>query len=180
MADTLYSQALDTDFDVWNGYTIVMRWAASVLTLPTGTIARMRAYFEAGAAQALTVSKAYVEHKAGSGDVYDFATTPRQFLFSGSASKAITAGTTEVTDWLTFTYDKTTDLLIAFYAGGGVGSDMSRGKTGLSANIIEYYFLADEAATVNKSAGYNVTASRLQAINKIEVETASGFFFLFQ
>ena len=176
---TAYSQSVDTDSDTWNGNTFVQRWAASDLTLPSDAIARMRARWEAGSTEALTISEAYVGHKAGSGDVYDFAATPAQFLFSGGASGVANAGSTITSDWVNFVYDKTTDLLISWYAGGGTSSDMTRYKDGISASIIAYFKAGNEASTVDKSASYSSAASRLRSITLLEVETATGGFFLF-
>lgn len=178
MADTLYSNTLNTNNDSWNGYTIVVQLPASVLTLPSGAIARMRLRLEAGSSEACTFSKVYVGHRAGSGDAYDFAATPVQILFSGGASGVASAGSTITSDWAAFVYDKTSDLLIAMYLGGGASSDMTRYKPSVT-NVHSYYYLADEAATVNKTTGYTDQATNvLQAINLIEVDTeSSGFFF---
>lgn len=179
MTSTLYSQALDTDGGNWDGYTNVVTIAAAALTIPSDAILFIRATFQAGNAEALTITNAYVGHKAASGNAWDFAATPAQFLFSGSGTKTITAGTEVVSDWVNFVYNKTSGLTIAMYHNGGAGADTLRYKTGLGANINEYYKAAtNEAATVVKSAGYTTNAGYLFAINKIEVASSSGGGFL--
>jgi len=173
MADTLYSNTLNANNDAWNGYTVVVRIPASVMSLPSYGISRIRFRLEAGSTQACTFSKVYVGHRAGSGDAYDFSTTPVQILFSGGASGVASSGSTVTSDWADFAYDKTTDLLLAIYFGGGTGSDMTRAKSSVT-SVDSYYRLADEAATVNKTAGYTTQATNfLHAINLIEVEGAS-------
>lgn len=175
----LYSNTLTGDNDAWNGYTVVVRLPASVLTLPSFDIVRLRVRLEAGSTQACTFSKAYVGHRAGSGDAYDFSTTPVQLLFSGGASGVASAGSTVTSDWANFAYDKTSDLLFAFYLGGGTSSDMTRQKNPVT-SVDSYYTNADEAATVNKSAGYTTQATNfLHAVNLVEVEGFSGGVIMF-
>lgn len=176
MADTIFSQALDSNSDGNNGYTQVQSFAVAGLTLPGGAIVRVRVTFEASSAEGFTITNAYIGHAAGAGDAYDFSATPVQLLFSGGASAVISAGATAVSDWATFAYNKTSALLIAFYAGGGAGSDAQRYKASV-ANTTNYYKVANDAATVDKT-GYATSAS-LAAINKIEVETSGGFFAFF-
>ena len=178
MIETLYSQALDTDVNGFNGETLVQKWAIAALTMPSGAISQIRFTFEAGAGEATTITNAYVGHAAGAGDAYDFSATPVQILWAGAGTKAISAGATAVSDWAVFAYNKTSPLLVAFYIGGGVSVDTIREKTGLGANIVLYEKVANDAATVDKT-GYGSNSGFLGAINKIEVETPGGGFILF-
>lgn len=173
MADTLYSQALDVNNAGWNGYTTVMKYTTAAFTLPSYGISRMRVRFEAGTVEGYTITSAYVGHRAGSGDAYDFAATPVQLLFSGGASVAISSSSTSTSDWAEFAYDKTSDLLIACYINGGASVDTARAKTGLS-NTILYYRVGDEAATVNKTTGYSISSGLGLSVNFIEVEGPGG------
>jgi hypothetical protein len=169
---TIYTNTVNTDENGYNGFTFVMSFAVAGLTLPAGAITQIRFTFQAGSTEALTITNAYVEHVAGAGDAYDFAATPVQLLWAGAASKVITANTNATTDWANFHYNKTSDLLCAFYMGGGVGSDMSRYKTAVS-NVSRYNKSANDAATVNKT-GYTLNVGILDSIIKIEVMTSSG------
>lgn len=163
---TLYSATLSSDSDGWDGFTGVERIQASAMTLPGGTITKIRVRCKASTAEAFTVTNMYVGHRASSGDPYDFSATPTQILFGGSASKVVAAGTTELSDWITFSYNKTNDLLISFYCAGGGSSDAPSYATGLTGTA-DYEKTANDAATVNKS-GYSANSGDLVLIDKIE------------
>lgn len=174
---TLYSQTLNADSGGWNGYTSVLRFETAALTLPTDAITRTRVRFEAGAGEALTITDSYIGHAAAAGDAYDFLDTPVQLLWSASATIAISAGTTATSDWASFVYNKTSALLIATYIGGGTSVDTYRYKASVS-NFDSYFKNSSDAATVNKT-GYTGPNDDLLGVNLIEVETATGGFFLF-
>lgn len=148
-----------------------MKYTSAAFTLPSNPILRMRVRFEAGTVEGYTITSAYIGHRAASGDAYDFSTTPVQLLFSGNSGVAISSSSTATSDWATFAYDKTSDLLIACYINGGASVDTARAKSGLS-NTILYYMAISEAATVNKSTGYSVSSGLGLSINFIEVETS--------
>lgn len=162
---TLFSQSLTLNSNGWTGYTGVIRIPASAMALPSGSITRIRFRLQAGSTEGFTVTNMYTEHRAGSGDPYDFATTPVQVLFAGSASKVIAAGTQEWSDWVTFAYDKTNDLLASFYCNGGSSSDMLSYAT--STGATKYEKIANDAATVNKT-GYSTASGFTSLINAIE------------
>lgn len=179
MPSTIFTVTLDTDGGGFNGYTVVQRLTPTALTLPTDDIEQIRVTFRAGNGEALTITNAYIGHRAGAGDAYDFSTTPVQLLFSGGASGAVSIGSTLTSDWASFAYNKTSDLLIAYYVGGGVGVDTLRRKAGV-ANTNSYYKVANEAATVDKSSGYTDNGTEVLTIASIEVEKGSGvtiFYF---
>lgn len=163
---TIFSDTLNLDTDGLNGYTVVAGFAVAALSLPPGAITRMRITFEAGAGQALTITNAYIGHAAGAGDAYDFAAAPTQILFSGGAVGAMIAGASLTSDWISFAYNKTSPLLIAFYMGAGVANDNAHRKIGV-ANVSQYDKVANDAATVNKT-GYATTAGSLLGVKKIE------------
>lgn len=161
---------LNTDADAQNGQTHVERVAAAALTLPSGVITQMRITWEAGSTEQVTITNAYIGHRAGAGDAYDFAATPVQLLFSGLASVTIPAGTLQACDLASFAYNKTSDLLIAYYMGGGTGADMVRYASGLGGNYDHFNKAANDAATVDKT-GYGTSAG-VSTIKKIE---SNGF-----
>lgn len=165
---TLFSQTLNANNASLNGLTIVQRFEIAALTIPPRPVTMIRARWEAASiTEGLIVTNAYVEHAAGAGDNYDFKTTPSQFLFSGAANVSIGIGATAWSDWLTFSYDGITPLLIAWYVGGGTGQDSAREITGIGSNIIRYTKTANDAATVNKT-GYATVSGALLGINAIE------------
>jgi len=174
----IYTNTLTTDSDGNNGYTNVQRFEVAALTLPTGTITKLRFTVVAGAAQQLTITNMYVGHAAASGDAYDFSATPTQVTFSGSGSVTIPAGETVTSDWITFSYNKTSALLVAYYTAGGTGADTIRYKASVS-NVNNYYkAAANEAATVDKT-GYTTQSGYLVAINQVESDGGDSNFLYF-
>lgn len=166
---TMYTQTLNADNASLNGNTFVILFSVAELTLPAGSITQMRVTFEAASAsEGLIVTDAYVGHRAGAGDAYDFAATPVQLLFSGVANVSIGIGGTATSDLASFAYDKTSDLLVAYYVGGGTGQDSARERTSVS-GVNRYVKAANDAATVDKT-GYALTAGNLLGINKIETD----------
>lgn len=163
---TLLTLTLNTDADAQNGQTHVERVAAAALSLPSGIITQMRVTWEAGSTEQLNITEAYIGHRAASGDAFDFSVTPVPLLFGGVANVTIAAGTTKASDWASFAYNKISDLLIAYYMGGGTGADMVRYTTGLGANYDHFNRAANDAATVDKS-GYGTSAG-VSTIKKIE------------
>jgi len=166
---TLRSFTMTTDNNGLTGFTLVDIFSPSALVLPPNIITQMRITFEAGSTEGFTITNAYIGHGAVSGDAYDFTSTPEQILFSGSDSVVIPAGGTVASDSVFFSYNKINSLAIALYANGGAASDMARYVSGIS-NISFYYKAAtNEAATVNKSAGYTLgTAGTNLSVNQIE------------
>lgn len=169
---TLFSQSLSLDSDGWDGYTGVERISASAMSLPSGSIIKLRIKFQAASGEGFSITNAYIGHRAGSGDPYDFSATPVQLLFGGSANVDISASSEQWSDWASFSYNKTSNLLVSFYCGGGSSSDAPRYETGLT-GISDYEKVANDAATVNKT-GYSVNDGLLVMISAIEYETSEG------
>lgn len=165
---TLWSQTLTSNSVGWNTITGVNTIAAAAMSLPTYGITRMRFKIEAATTEGCIITNMYVGHKAASGDAYDFAATPVQVLFSGSAGVTIAISTDTWSDWCTFSYDKTTPLSLAWYISSS--TDSLRQSTGLGANYNNYQKAVNEAGTVNKSASYSVGAGKVIGVNAIECD----------
>lgn len=163
---TLFSVSLTLSGGGWNGITGVESVQASAMTLPLGSITQVRFRFTASASESFTITNAYVEHRASSGNVYDFVTIPVQILFGGSASKVVGAGTSEWSDWVPFAYDKSTDLLVAFYCNGGASSDAVKYSTGVT-GVSDHEKIANDAATVDKT-GYSTNTGTIALLDRIE------------
>ena len=183
ITSTMYSQVNDVNGGGNNGITFVQRYLAAGLTLPSGAISNIRITIEAPAAETCTITNSYVEHQAGSGDVYDFATTPAQFLWTGAANVSITAGNSKTSDWVAFVYDKSTALLVSLYMGGGVSEDGVKILLVSSTNYGSYSKTANDAATVNKTGYSGGMGGQYMLIKSIEVQSAdattSNFFYMF-
>lgn len=172
---TIWSAVLTNDSNGWTGENMVHQFAVANLTLPSGAITQVRITVQAGSSEAVTYTKLYVGHKAAAGDRYDFAATPVAVLFGGSASKVVAAGTQEVSDWVTFAYDKTSSFMLASYMAGGSGSDMVRALGGGAGILLDRKTAADDAATVNKT-GYSGYDADSYGIAKIESDGFADTF----
>lgn len=164
---TAFTATLDTDADGWDGYTLVTPIPFASLTVPNGLVTRLRVSIRAANAQAFGFDNCYIGHRAGAGDVYDFAATPTQVLFSGAGGATVTAGSTLVSDWVNFTWDRASGLTTAIHCNGGAGADNIRI---LSSGSISSYWKAavSESATVDKT-GYTASA-QIFLISKIECD----------
>jgi hypothetical protein len=166
---TMYSLTLDNDGGTgFNGYTFAQVYDLAALTLPSDSITRMRVRIQAVTSEGCDIDGMYVGHQAGAGDAYDFAATPVQILFSGSGSVSVGAGSTALSDWASFAYDKTSKLVFAWH----ISSAADAMKRKLSTSNVTSYFRAatSEAATVNKTAGYTGDATTTYFINLIETD----------
>lgn len=150
------SRTLAGNSSAWSGFTLVSRIPVAQITQPSYSPTEIRVTIRSGTASGLTSDGIYVGHRAGAGDLYDFAATPVQLLFSGSGSVSIGSSTDAVSDWASFAYDKTSDILVALQFNGttSIGTETITNAA--------YYYLAAvaQAATVNKS-GYTTGSANL-------------------
>jgi len=87
-------------------------------------------------------------------------------LFSGSQNVQIPAGTTAVTDWALFSWDKSSNLLLSFYLGA---QDDSAARDTAFAQAQYYYKAGDDAATANAS-GYISAGNIWDGVISIEMD----------
>lgn len=164
---TIFSATLSSSGSGYASFTYRHKFVIAGLTVPPGTQTQVRVGFKAHpTTEGVTISAAYIGHK-GAGDQYDFATTPVQFLFSGSGSTTIAAGTSLVTDNANFTWDKVSDLIISMYISDTAHDSMAF-TTGTS-NYNSYNKSASDASTVD-ATGYSDTGNRLDGIYLIEMD----------
>jgi hypothetical protein len=117
----------------------------------------------------LVLSAAYFGQQAGSGDVYDFATTPSQILFSGSGSGTVSSGgATLLSDELVLSFDTSKNYVLSMDQGNTAGQG-SPGAEVTHSGASVYTKIADDGATVDAS-GYSLNGSvAVSGIAKIEV-----------
>ena len=145
----------------WNGYTLRQRFAASILG---GSGTKLRITVKAGVGG--TLSKAYVQLGATSGDNYDFSTTPVQIFWdAGSASATIGNNVAKLSDECNLTFDGSIALLFSFYFST-MGNIYPQTALTNRTSSTEFYKSGDDATTVNAS-GY--TATNAAFINKLEL-----------
>jgi hypothetical protein len=141
----------------WSGYTLRVVVSSSLLG---GSFTKLRVTYLGGVSATARVGETYVQESAGSGDIYDFATTPSQILFSGVFGfTALAANTRLLSDELSLSLPGTSDLVITTYTDG-TGSFSAAFSNDLTGTTVRpRYRLANEAATVNATTGYSTTGS---------------------
>ena len=163
----MFSHALTINGNSGHDFTFVQRFEVAAFNLPLdNNIQQVRFTLQASTNGPWTINEAYVGHAAGSGDAYDFDTTPVTITFAGSGSVTIPTGGTVVTDWAAFAYNKTSALLFSLYLP--ISPDSStKSESGVS-NVNFYSKAGNSAATINKS-GYTLSANTL-IISKVETD----------
>lgn len=121
----IYSEAMTADSNGWNGWTIRSRIDAAIMAVPTFTPTKMRVGVAASSARNLQFSSFYVGHRAGSGNAWDTASL-MQMLWGESAGATIPTGTVVASDWTSFAWNKTSDLIFSFFVNGGSSNDGAR------------------------------------------------------
>ena len=148
-------------------YTFVTRYEiADMNNIPTGTVTEVYIEFLSSLATSsyyCDVGPVYIGVAAASGDVYDFASTPTQLTFDGGSStwSPVSASESKNTDTVSFSWDKTTDLLVALWSNA---SPSITSYAGANTNFTtsRSYFKAgtDDSATVDKT-GYTGPGSAM-------------------
>lgn len=157
---TVYEWATSSRNDTWSNYN-------ARLILPAGffgTATKLRFRLLARTA-GYTVDSMYIGHKAGAGDVYDFAAAPTQVLFGGSGSKVIGVHEVAVSDDVSFSVNSSTEMIIAMHIATG-GTSVPNNSLPAGA-AMRYKSGADESSTVDVS-GYSSTSSSGLPIFRIE------------
>lgn len=122
--------------------------------------------FQSGSGGAATITKAYIDLLSST---YGFASeSPKQILFSGSASIAIGAANTEgASDVLTFPIDQSQSYVISHYYAG-VPAQAATSSTSLPTGWTQYYKSGDEAGTTGVVSGYTANTV-INSVKRIEV-----------
>lgn len=146
---TVATSGVSGDDGGWNGYTL--RQVINSAQLANTGLSKARVSFIASStAGGMVIGAAYIGMAAGSGDAYDFSTTPTQLLFSGGSGVTVAQGATTVSDMATFTIVPSGNLVISLQFTGASATLHSGPLTGWQS----YYKLGTDAATQNTS-GYS-------------------------
>ena len=146
---------------VAGGYTIRTYLSTALLSNFNGS--KIRITVNGGTSSSYVVDKMYIGLQADTGDVYDFASTPTQILFSGASGFTVTAGNTLVSDAITFTIPTGKGIVISQYSASNTNTIQLTPSPSGSATP---YKLGDDVTTVN-ATGYTSQAA-LWGISKIE------------
>ena len=164
----------DADSANWAGFTLRQLIGSAQISNTGMTYCRVT--FEASSAQAFTISKAYIREAADAGDAVDFAGTPVQLLFSGSAGFALAAGASVVPDTAVFSIPASKNLVISMYVSGDSSHDDVRRKTTITGWDTYYHSATDDAATVDVTGYVLWNANSAQAVLRVEVASDSGMW----
>jgi len=155
----LFSQALGDTATLT--ITITCRlYAAGFAASPGGTITKSRISVRG------PVTKIYIGHAAGSGDLYD-ATSLTQVFFSGGASLSQGNSSTTESDDIAFLWNGTSDVIVSMYMDNLTFNYVS----GLGANISDTSYLlgVDEASFADKT-GYTTISNSVYGVSKFSVD----------
>lgn len=136
--------------------------AASFVASPTGTPSSAVVTVRG------PVFNAYIGHKAASGNAYDFASTPVAIKFGGSSSLSAACNVLTDSDPIAFSWNGTSDILIAYEELGA--QNFPSNDTFAGANAY-YKFTTGDTGSVTKSS-YSVLASRVYGVEALRL---SGF-----
>lgn len=155
--NVIFSTTPASDAGGWNNFTLRTVYAAASLT-PSGAPTQLRLNIQGGSFEGVIITEAYVGAKAAAGDAYDFATTPIQLTWSGSAGTSIMSSATVTSDWVNFAYNGTSGIVVALYMNGGAAQDEFAYRAAVG-NVDAYFVAGNDAATVNTS-GYTLQVGR--------------------
>ena len=153
----------------WSLYTLRQVLPISVLTVPGFAPTQIRVTVMGGVfSDPWTFDKFYIGHQAGSGDNYDYATTPVQLLWSGNPGGTVLAGGYLTSDWASFSWNRTSGLVYTNYTANLPSAD-EMGRYALT-GASTYYKSGDDAATVD-ATGYLLDGNnRINSVASIEVQ----------
>lgn len=144
----------------WNGYTLRQVIRAAALTNVAGD--RNRVTFQPASTDGFHIAAAYIGLGATTGSEYNFAATPTQLLFAGSAAVTTAAGINVTSDPVDFAIGASRNVVISLYFAGASGVERATGPT----NVKSYYKAGNSAATLAPGA---MTASvAATCVNKLE------------
>lgn len=144
----------------WGAYTARQIFGSSVMVAGSKIRLTLRAL---GAGVPVNIGNMYAGVQASSGNVYDFAATPQQVLFSGSGTLSMTGDSSVVSDEIILPISSGQGLVVAAYFNG---------TTILAINGVpgsdNHYKSGNDASTVDGS-GYTVSGNSRALITKVEV-----------
>ena len=147
--------------NTWSNYT--MRVTIPAAALVAGS--KLRLTFRAPSGNSLVISGAAIQLKAGSGDQFDFSTTPITILFGGASGVTIAANATQVTDDITMTIAPV-DLVLAVHYTTAAAIRYTTGATGWET---WYRGGSSDITTVNPSSYGSLGANTAGLITLVEV-----------
>jgi hypothetical protein len=157
----LFSETLDTVFGNIATATLKVRIKASEMSAVAGTQTRL--VLHASGVEPLQVSGIYIGHAATGAS----ASSLTQLKFGGASGTVIPVSGSAATDWSSFVWDGTSDVIVSFYSGTDSAKDLVPAKD--STPHSTFRKLASDAASAT-ATGYTEYPGYLSAVGKIEVQ----------
>jgi len=165
---SIFSVAQNEKFGNVGTKTIKVRIPASAITAPSGSVTKMKLTFGGDASEPLALSKAFIGHASGSGDVWD-ASGLTKLQFSGVDAVTVPAAGSISSDWLDFAWDKSSDLILSVYCSDSGGSSDGLNSTNPVTGASTSMSTSDVAGTANAS-GLTSYAGYLALLTEIETD----------
>lgn len=151
---TLFEQTGFNATDAWNNYSARILIPASFLSGVAAAIQVKMAYYN----NVWSFAKAYIGHRALTGDAYDFDGNQVQLTFSGSAGGTVGAGGL-LSDVIKFNFDETRDIIVSLY----LPSSVSTPKYSIS-GITTYGLASVDNAADSNVTGYTGYSNQIQMV----------------
>lgn len=161
------SETLAAFFGNVEDKTIRLWIAKTALTLPQGSVTKIKVTLRGATDEPITYAKMYVGHSAGGDDATGLIQLKVGCPTNCQTSWVVPAGGTVVAE-ADFAYNKTSDLLFSSYHNGGPSSDKLRAHSSFS-NAITHHKYGDEAALATIEGLYPI-AGYLSGVEKIEMD----------
>ena len=164
--ETAFTAGITTT--TWGGasnITIRQTYDLAALTVPSLTVAKVRVKIKASASEGIEVNPIYIGQQASSGDAWDFNGATKVQITNGGPSISASTGATQWSDWVPFTWDKTSKLVVSYYVPNNTATDMV--AKAANANVNSWYKYGNDAATDN-ATGYTSAGSGAPLIEEIE------------
>lgn len=161
MADSIPAVSLSTSSNGWGGYTGRTTIEAAQISAING---KVRIRFRAVAGSDVHVDKVFIGHADSAGS-YAFDAAPTALTFSGGAAFVLPATEDVYSDWVDFTYDGTSDLVVSFEVAAG--SDQNLAGEVFATGFTTYSKAGADAETV-AATGYTEGTRDRVAIDSLE------------
>lgn len=163
------------DANNYAGYTgYSFRQVISAAQISTSG-SQVKVVFNADTGRSFAIDKAYIGHKAASGNAWDFDGNQVQLTFSsGSAGFSISAGASITSDAVAFALDETKDLIIAFdwTNSGTLGARGKITQSGWTAYVKNT--AGTDESSVTAPSGY-LAGDNVVSISAVQVLSATRY-----
>jgi len=162
----------------WYQYNIrVIVDTTAMSGLSTGTSIKVALY--GGDSAGLSIQSAYVGHRAGSGDAWNFDGNQVQLTFNGGFAAAVApTGDTILSDEIDFDFDNSVDLIVSVGVASDISQDDTYGTTVKSGYTTYQKASAYTEAGDTTQTGNILSGQALIALASIEVDGSESAYMV--